>query len=91
MPSPLGITLMSMGQPSASCGNQPSKVHGQCSAEKATGLSVRPLLDRADPALLYSQPISIQALKVQPLMSDHEPSATCFGGQYLTREPKDLA
>lgn len=49
-------------------------------AEKATGLSVRPLLDQADSALLYSQLVSTDPLKVQLLMSGYECSITCFGG-----------
>lgn len=88
MPSPLGITLTSMGQPSASCGHQPRN-RQSWEQRSPQGLSVRPLLEQADSALLTSHPVHyIPQLKVQPLMSGHGTSATCFGGQYLPQEPK---
>lgn len=56
-------------------------------AEKATGISVRPLLDQADSARLYSN----QYLHPPTQGPATEASTTCFGGQCLPREPKELA
>lgn len=61
MPSPLGITLMSMGQPSASCGHQASNVHKGRSSH-----SVHPLLDQALSAPSAPFPFSIYTPTPRP-------------------------
>lgn len=52
-------------------------------AEKTTGLSVRPLLDQADSALLYAPPV-FHPPKVQPVMSGHESMASPYLGSQKT-------
>lgn len=86
MPSPLGITLMSIGQPSASCGYQPAK---QCSREQRRPQGSQCALCWIRQTLQVSIPN--QYLHTPTQGPATEASTTCFDGQYLPREPKDMA
>lgn len=79
MPSPLGMTLMSMGQPSASCGRHQARfLEGLCFLRAlAPSVGLRP----------SSLPTATHGGLPSPDLRPWEPSATCSDGQSAPWEP----
>lgn len=83
MPSPLGMTLMSMGQPSASCG------HYQARCLAGSGLLRAPAPSAG--ASGAANTLSLPPPPHPPVLRQQEPSTTRPGGHSAPWEPGDQA